>query len=73
MKNSFLKSILILSLYLGLHNGYIALWNTEQPEPLHVFPYKAALFPKIDRNALEEGIPLDNAEHLNKLLEDFLS
>lgn len=64
---------LLLGLYLGLHNGYITLWSTEQSQPVQVFPYRAALYPKADQQALCQGIPISDEEHLHKLLEDFLS
>lgn len=63
----------LLSLYLGLCNGRIALWDSEQPKPLHTFPYRAALYPEMDRKALEQGIPISDKESITKLLEDYLS
>ena len=73
MKKRYRMLLLVCSLYLGLHNGYIALWSTQQEKPLQVFPYKAALYPKIDRYALEEGLPIGNEAELEKFLEDLLS
>lgn len=64
---------LTLSLYLGLHNGYLALWNTEASEPEQVFPYRAALYPKIDQRELEKGIPISDQMQLQQLLEDLTS
>lgn len=73
MKKRVCAILLLLSLYLGLHNGYIALWREGEPEPVQVFPYRAALYPKLDQAALEKGIPISDTETLKKLLEDFLS
>ena len=64
---------LLLGLYLGLHNGYIALWNSQKTQPEHVFPYPASLYPPIDQAALENGIPVQDPESAVRLLEDFLS
>lgn len=66
-------ALLSLSLYLGLHNGYLALWSTEASTPEQVFPYRAALFPKLDRQELERGIPISDQEQLQQLLEDLTS
>ena len=66
-------ALLVLGLYLGLHNGYLALWRTGNTKPEQVFPFKVALYPKIDQEALEKGIPIQDKEGLRKLLEDFLS
>ena len=70
---SCLFAALSLSLYLGLHKGYIALWNSERTQPVHIFPYCAAAYPNIDQNALCQGIPITSEEELTRLLEDYLS
>lgn len=64
---------LLLGLYLGLHNGYVALWDTNHQKPLEVFPYRCSVYPKIDQNQLEKGIPIDNENALKAILGDFLS
>lgn len=66
-------ALFMFSLYLGLHNGYLALWDTQYKQPEQVFPYRAALYPKADMDALSEGIPITDAATLEKLLEDFMS
>jgi len=73
MKHTAYLAALALVLYMGLHNGYLALWQTGAPDPVTVFPYRAALYPKIDQAALNEGIPIQTPAHLKQLLEDFLS
>ncbi len=65
--------LLLLALYLGLHQGYLALWNSDIPEPVAVFPYRAEVYPKIDQAALDSGIPVENQAHFKALMEDFLS
>ena len=64
---------LLLGLYLGLHNGYIALWDSNSAKPLEVFPYRCSVYPKIDQTQLEKGIPIDSRDGLKAILEDFLS
>jgi len=63
----------IICCYLGLHHGKLAIWSTQTPAPLQVFPYSAELFPSQDYDALRRGIPFSTDEELSKLLEDFLS
>lgn len=62
-----------LSLYLGLHNGHIALLDGTSTQPVHVFPYRAELYPNADRQALEDGVPITSQKELSRLLEDYLS
>lgn len=68
-----LLRIALLGLLLGIHDGHIALWNENDPEPIHVFPYRAELLPTADQAALEKGIQLDSVEDLQRLLQDYLS
>ncbi len=65
--------ILLLALYLGLHDGYLAIINSTGDAPVKVFPYCASLFPKADQEALAQGIPLENELDYHKRMEDFLS
>lgn len=64
---------LLLGLILGSHNGYIALWTEDSPEPKKVFPYKVTSLPPVDQKALEQGIHIGSAQELAQLLEDYLS
>lgn len=62
-----------LSFLLGIHQGNIALWKDDDPEPIRVFPFSASLLPQADRNALAQGIRVENEDALLRLLQDFLS
>lgn len=73
MRKGFCATVLLLGLYLGLHNGYLALWDSGKDVPERIFPFWADLYPKIDQHALEKGIPIKDEDALKKLLEDFLS
>lgn len=73
MNKRLCSMFLLLGLYLGLHNGYLALYRTDIDAPDQVLPYRAALYPKIDQTALSTGIPIESDAHLKKLLEDYLS
>ena len=73
MKKKMLSLLLVAMGYLGLHNGYLALFDTQQAQPLMVLPYRAEIFPIEDQKALQSGIPYQTQEELTRLLEDFLS
>ena len=64
---------LIFGFLLGISDGYIALWKDGSEKPVEVFPYQARLLPVADQQALEKGIPIDSAEDLQRLMEDYLS
>ena len=66
-------SILLMGFLLGIHNGYIALWKNDDPEPAKIFPYKASLLPPEDQRRLEQGIKFENSADLSQILEDFTS
>ena len=65
--------IVCLGFLLGIHNGQIALWQDEDPQPVKIFPYSAQMLPVADRRALEEGIRFESKEDLIRLMEDYLS
>ena len=72
-KIRYLFLALILGFILGIRDGYVALWKDGSGDPVEVFPYQARYLPAADQRALENGIHLDSAEELNRLLEDYLS
>lgn len=61
-----------LSFLLGVHDGKLALWKGNDPEPVYQFPYSASLFPEEDQDALRHGIRVEDSE-LIRILEDFCS
>lgn len=65
--------IAAVGLILGVHNGYIALWQNGEEIPEQVFPYRSAMLPQADRERLETGILIENESRLHNLLEDYLS
>ncbi len=68
-----LTALLILSLYLGIYNDNVAMWDDADIRPINVFPYRVSLLPKADQEALKKGIPITSYEELMRLLEDFFS
>ena len=68
-----LYSIAIMSILLGIHDGKIALWYQDDPEPVRVFPYAASSLPLADQESLRHGIRIESKEALDKLLADYLS
>lgn len=69
----YLYCTLILSILLGTYQGRIALWKTDSPVPVKVFPNTVASLPPADQALLEQGIPIASREQLAYLLEDYLS
>ena len=73
MKITSLLAVITLSLYLGIHDGNLALWKTDRAIPLKVFPYSASLYTHIDQAELNDGIYIQSNPDLMKLLDDYLS
>ncbi len=73
MPRHIIPLLLSLGLYLSIHNGHLAIFDHDKPQPLTVLPYPVSAFPVADQNALRHGIEFDSPEKLAQLLEDFLS
>ena len=73
MKKKGLILLLWVMGYLGLNNGYLALYDDSNTQPLMVLPYCAQMYPAQDQQALTQGIPFENQQELARILEDFLS
>lgn len=69
----YISCILVLSLILGIHDGYIALWRSGGTEPEKIFSVPATNLPKADQQALEKGIVIHDEAGLSQILEDYLS
>lgn len=69
----FSLSLVLLGFLLGIHEGKIALWRENDPEPMQVFPYRAELLPEADQIALKKGIRVESIRQLRSLVEDYLS
>lgn len=72
-KRNILPLILLLGFILGSEHGFVALWKNGNTDPIRIYPYSTASLPDADREALEEGIPVERPEDLIILLEDYLS
>ena len=64
----------LMAVYLlGVHEGKIALWSGDDPEPIQVFPYRVSMLPRKEREMLKEGIQVESLEELYQLAEAYLS
>ena len=63
----------VLIFYLGLHNGYLAVFKGKSSQPLYCFERTSDIFPGPDQQALRQGIPFSRRDELARLLEDYLS
>ena len=66
-------AMLLMSFLLGIHEGRLAMWKDNEPEPCKLFPYPVLMLPKTVQQQLKTGIRLETIEDLNTLLENFLS
>jgi len=64
---------LLFTFLLGNHEGFIALWIDDNPQPEAVFPYCVASLPPADQAAVNEGISIESQDELTRILEDYLS
>lgn len=64
---------LLLILYLGQHQGFLALWSSGRSVPASILPCRVDMLPKHDQKMLESGIPISSSDELTKLLQDYLS
>lgn len=69
----FLCSVGMFGFLLGIHNGKIALWKDNKPDPIKVFPYSASTLPLAEQERLKQGIPIESLEELHRLAEAYLS
>lgn len=68
-----LSAVWIATFLLGIHDGRIALWKGDDPEPMRIFPYSAATLPKEEQQRLRDGIRIESMAELQRLLEAYLS
>ena len=59
--------------YLGLHDGYLTLWETNDTTKKIVFPYHISMYPPLDAELLSKGIPIASQTHMSQCLEDYMS
>ena len=65
--------VLALGWILGIHQGFIALWEENATEPAAVYPHKASLLPPAEEQLLRSGIRIQDEAHLQFLLMNYLS
>lgn len=69
----FLSTMLLFIFLLGIHDGKVALWQEDDPEPVKIFPYRASLLPDEAQEQLRKGIRIESMEDLDRLIEAYLS
>lgn len=68
-----LAMVLLVGYLLGIRNGRVALWKQDDPEPLRIFPWSAAMLPGQIRQALEDGIHVEADSDIGRLIEDMIA
>lgn len=71
--SQFLTAAILTSILVGVHNGKIALWRDDDPEPFKVFPYRASMLPDEQEEMVKKGIRVESMEELQRLMEAYLS
>lgn len=72
-KKHYIYCIVLLHFILGIHNGYVALWENDSRTPSAVFSVPAENLPPEDQRALAGGIRIEDNAALQRMLEDYLS
>ena len=76
MKKKHLSNLLCFALMatflLGIHDGKIALWKGNDPEPVKVFDYSVSQLPEEARKKLEAGVPINSIRELRELARQYL-
>ena len=72
-RKRYIYYIIVVMFLAGIHEGKIAIWQADDPQPKYLLPYSVALLPQTDRIALEKGIRIHSSEELTRFLEDFCS
>ncbi len=62
---------LLTGFLLGIHDGRVALWQDDDPQPIQVYDIPERTLPVADRLKLKEGIRVESREELWMLLENF--
>lgn len=68
-----LAALLLAGYLLGIRGGHVALWKQDDPEPLRIFPWSAAMLPAKIRHALEQGIRVEAESDIGKLIEEMIA
>ena len=71
-RNRWILTALLVA-YLGIHNGYLALFTDNESDPIITYPLPVQMLPAADQQKLYSGIAIRDHLHLAHLLEDFLS
>ena len=69
----YIHCVILILFFAGIHEGKIAIWNDEKPQPIMILPYSVELLPEKDRITLENGITINSRKELTGFLEDFCS
>ena len=59
--------------YLSVYAGYVAVFTEGSDEPVTVLETKIASLPEREAERLKNGIAAENAEALQRLIEDYCS
>jgi hypothetical protein len=70
--STFLCAALLAVYLVGIHEGKVALWKDNNPQPIKVFPYQVSDLPQEAQRQLEAGVKVKSLRELRKLAEQYL-
>ena len=65
--------VLLLTFYLGIYGGKVAIFNGNSKKPMYVSSYSVETLPKDAQEALKKRIPVRSRKDLTRLMETYLS
>lgn len=61
-----------LTFLLGIHEGRLTLWRSDDPHPVQIYDIRADSLPPADQLMLRRGIRAETREELWVILENFM-
>lgn len=68
-----LITLVLIGYLIGIKGGQVAIWKLDDPQPLRVFPWSAAMLPSQIRSALEKGIRVEADSDIGRLLDEMIA
>ena len=66
-----LAALLLTGFLIGIHNGQIGVWRSQDPEPMRTIPCPVWILSQAQQQMLAKGIHIDSMEDVEKLLTEF--
>lgn len=67
-----LRFMSLLLILLGVRNGFLALWEYDDPQPVRIYPIAVSSLPASAQEELSKGIELRDGNALAEILKEYL-